>query len=139
MQRAWLLRTIGWGAIAATLTACAPTENPTEGDAAGALRLSFEDVLAPAAFAREGPAMVDAAGGAAGLWAVVPELPRPERARVVNLASGAEATVALFAGATGPNGAIRISAAAGQALGVGTTPTRVRITALRREPRIAAP
>lgn len=138
MQQAGLFRSVGWMALAALLWACAPGEEVRDGDPAGAgsVRLSFEDALVPAAFSREGLAVADAPGGAAGFWAVVPGLPRPERAQVVNLSTGAEATVALY---TGGAGSIRLSGAAAEALGIATTPTRVRVTAVRREPRIAPP
>jgi hypothetical protein len=109
------------------------------GAAAGAddtLDLRFEDVLAPEAYLREGPARVDA-GEAAGFWAIVPGLPRPERALVENLGSGATAEVALFRGPA--SGGIRLSAAAAEALGIGAGPAEVRVTALRSMPRIAAP
>jgi hypothetical protein len=109
------------------------------GTAAGAddaLDLRFEDVLAPEAYLREGPARVDT-GEAAGFWAIVPGLPRPERALVENLATGATAEVALFRGPA--SGGIRLSAAAAEALGIGAGPAEVRVTALRSMPRIAAP
>jgi hypothetical protein len=109
------------------------------GAAAGAddtLDLRFEDVLAPEAYLREGPARVDA-GEAAGFWAIVPGLPRPERALVENLGSGATAEVALFRGPA--SGGIRLSAAAAEALGIGAAPAPVRVTALRSVPRIAGP
>jgi hypothetical protein len=78
-------------------------------------------------------------GAAPGYWAVAPGLPRPERARVERLDTGAAVQVALFAGRAGADGAIRLSPAAAQALGIGAGPAPVRVTALRREPRIARP
>lgn len=108
------------------------------GDASGdGLRLSFEDVAEPAAFSREGEGRRDP-GDAAGLWAVVADLPRPERALVVNLATGAEATVSLFRGGGAPSD-IRLSGEAADALGIGNRPVPVRVTALRREASIAPP
>lgn len=141
MLRSWLVRAIGMAAAAAFLAACAAPGAPAGAapPGGGVLQLSFEDVLAPAAFTRDGPAEADAADGAAGFWAVVPGLPRPERARVENLATGATTTVALYVGRANPRGAIRLSGAAAEALGVGAAPVRVRVTALRREPRIAPP
>ena len=59
--------------------------------------------------------MRDRADGAAGLWAVVPGLTRPERARIVNLDTGDETVVALFAGRPGP---VRLSNEAADALGI---------------------
>lgn len=108
------------------------------------LRLSFVDMLAPGAFDWTGPAVV-VKDGADGLWVVAPGAARAERVRVQVLGpgegsggegSGATTDVALFRGAAGPGGAARLSAAAGEALGL-TGPARVRITALRREPRLA--
>ena len=62
-------------------------------------------------------------------------LPRPERGLVVNPASGAKVVVALFAAGRGAAG-IRLSNEAADALGIGDRPAPVRITALRREPKI---
>ena len=117
----------------ATLAGCARQGGPA--DAERPLRLSFEDQPAPAAFSLEAPAVRDRPGGAGGLWAVVPGLSRPERARAVNLATGAEAVVALFAG--GAAGRIRLSNAAADALGIAAQPVAVRVTALRSRPSIA--
>lgn len=97
-------------------------------------RLGFEDRLAPEAFEREAPAVRDAPDGAAGLWAAVPDLPRPERALVLNIANGDEVEVALFAGRRGTP--VRLSVEAAEALGIGDDPVNVRITALRRQPKI---
>jgi hypothetical protein len=114
------------------LAACAPAGAPPPGE--GELRLRFEDRPEPAAFSREGPAVRDAPDGAPGLWAAVRGLPRPERARVETPENGRAVDVALFAA---PAGApeIRLSNAAADALRI-TGAARVRITALRSEPRI---
>jgi hypothetical protein len=123
----------GIGALSLTvlLTACglssAPEGNP------GTLQISFEERAEPGVFEREGPAVRDAPDGAAGLWAAVPGLPRPERARIINLETRAEVTVALFAAGNGP---IRLSNEAADALGIGDRPVAVRVTALRRLPQI---
>jgi hypothetical protein len=119
--------------VVATLAGCA-RQGGGAPDAERPFRLSFEDRPAPVAFSLEAPAVRDRPGGAGGLWAVVPGLPRPERARVVNLATGAEAVVALFAG--GPAG-IRLSNRAADALGIAAEPVPVRVTALRSRPSIA--
>jgi len=117
-------------ALVALLAACGRPSAPAPGDG---LRISFEDREEPAAFAREGLAVRDRPDGAEGLWAAVRGLPRPERAEVLNPASGATVVVALFAaGGSAPD--IRISNAAADALGIGDTPVPVRITALRSEP-----
>ena len=68
----------------------------------------------------------------------MPGLRRPERAEVVNLETGAKVTVSLFSGGA-PAGEARLSNAAAEALAIGDVPQRVRITALRREPRLVAP
>ena len=118
--------------LLALLAACGRDRAPPPGE--GELRLRFEDRAEPAAFAREGLAERDAADGAAGLWAAVRGLPRPERAEVVNPKNRRKVVVALF---TAPRGGpeIRLSNAAADALGI-TDPTAVRITALRSEPQI---
>lgn len=111
------------------------------GRGAEELRVSFVDMLAPGAFDWTGPA-VAVAGGAEGLWVVLPGATHAERVRVRLLdgegdgaAGGASVDVALFRGPAGPGGAARLSAAAAEALGV-SGPARVRVTALRREPRL---
>ena len=77
--------------------------------------------------------MRDAPDGAEGLWAAVAGLPRPERARIVNVDTGAEVVVALFAARRGSGAEIRLSNQAADALGIGDRPTPVHITALRRQ------
>ena len=119
-------------ALLAFVAACGnPGVAPTP---EGAVRIRFVDREAPAAFSREGEALRDGPDGSPGLWAAVRGLPRPERAEVVNLANRRKVIVALFnAGRTGAD--IRLSAEAADALRV-TDTAPVRITALRREPRI---
>ncbi len=107
--------------------------------AEGALQLSYATVPAPQAFSRDGAAVADDPEGAAGLWAIVPGLPRPERGLVVNVATGVGSEAALLGGRGGPGGAFRLSGALALAIGVGDQPARVRVTALRREPRIVPP
>ena len=80
-----------------------------------------------------GSAVRDRPDGAAGLWAAVPGLPRPERAEIVNLESGDKVTVALFR--TGGS-TIRVSREAADVLGIGDSPVTVQITALRSVPEI---
>jgi hypothetical protein len=118
--------------LVATLAGCGrPDADAPDPDRP--FRLRFEDAPAPDAFSLEAPAVRDRAGGAEGLWAIVPGLPRPERARLVNPATGAEAVVSLFAGGAGP---IRVSNAAADALGIGADPVPVRVTALRSRPAL---
>lgn len=120
-------------ALAVAVAACghlgplAPDADP------GALELRFEDQPAPEVFLIEAGAVRDAPDGAPGLWASVRGLARPERAEVVNLASGKSVDVALYrAGGSGPT--IRLSDEAADALGIADEPVNVRITALRRRP-----
>lgn len=129
----------GLAILTAALAGCTPADDPAAAPASGAIQLRYEDVPAPQAFSREGVAVADAPGGEPGFWAVTPGLPRPERGRVENLASGATIDVALFGGRGGPGGSIRLSSAAAQAIGIGPGPGRVRVIALRREARIAPP
>jgi hypothetical protein len=119
-------------AVLAVLAACGREDSPPTAE--GALRLTFEDRAEPAVFSREGTAIRDDPKGAAGLWAAVRGLPRPERALVENPANGRKVNVALFsASPSGPD--IRLSNEAADALGI-TDPATVRITALRSELQI---
>jgi hypothetical protein len=116
--------------LLALLAACGSAEAPGEGE----IRFRFEDRAEPAAFSRAGPAVRDRPEGAAGLWAAVRGLPRPERALVENRRNGESVVVALFAAPrSGPE--IRLSNAAADALGI-TGAGEVRITALRSAPRL---
>jgi hypothetical protein len=121
------------------LAGCATLEavRPGSPGPPGGIRVEFEDTLAPEAFVWTGRAVADAPDGAPGLWAVTPGLRQPERARVEHLETGAEAVVALYAGRGAAGGAARLSAEAAETLGVGAEGAPVRVTALRREPRIA--
>lgn len=123
--------------LALTAGCGAPDAAPPVQNAAG-IGLSFEEIASPDVFRFEGSAMRPGAPGAPGLWAAVPGLPRPERAEAVNLATGARVTLALFSG-SGETVA-RLSDDAAEALGIapgGRAP--VRVTALRREPRLRDP
>jgi hypothetical protein len=123
---------LGGLAAAALVAGCAGPEARAP-DADRPFRLRFEEAAAPGAFSLEASAVRDRDGGAAGLWAVVPGLPRPERALIVNLETGAETVVALFAGGAGP---VRVSNEAADALGIGAGPAPVGVTALRSRPSI---
>ncbi|MFO1106405.1 MAG: hypothetical protein U1E34_09895 [Amaricoccus sp.] len=126
----------GWtGAAAALLllAACAPAAPRSGPD--GALTIRFKDTAEPAAFELEALGRRDRPKGAQGLWVVVPQLRRAERAEVTNLTTGATATVALFAGSV-PRGEVRLSNATAELLGIGADPVRVRLTALRSEPTL---
>lgn len=124
-------------ALFALLAACTalpvarPAQKPV--DPREPLGIEFQDTAEPGAFSLEAVGRRDRPKGAQGLWATVPHLRRAERAEVTNLSTGASATVALFAGSV-PAGEVRLSNAAAELLGIGTTPVRVRLTAVRREP-----
>ncbi len=126
-------RPLGPGVLAlglALLAGCAQTAP----QAGGGLRLAFEDRPAPGAFSFEGTAVPGRRDGAAGLWATVPGLKRPERAEVENLANGRSVVVALFSG--GRTGTVGLSWQAADSLGIGDRQVRVRVTALRQAPRL---
>lgn len=128
--------------LAAALSACArfgigDDSAPRDVAAPGGMRLSYAEVLSPQVFSRESGAFADT-GGEAGFWAAVPGLPRPERGRVENVATGASIDLALYRGRGGAGGAIRLSGAAAEAIDLGED-GRVRVTALRREPQLAPP
>ncbi len=123
---------VGVLAVVAALAACGPRAGEPPGTP-GQLRISFEDRPQPGVFLLEAPAVRDKPKGAAGLWAAVAGLKRPERAEAVNLASGAAVEVALYAaGRSGPP--LRLSNEAADALGIGAVPVKVRVTALRQRP-----
>lgn len=123
--------------LAVLLPACerlgAGSEARDDGDV---FSLSFEDRPQPGVFVLQAPAVRDAGDGAAGLWAAVDGLDRPERAEAVNLDTGDVVALALYR-ASRAGAAIRLSNEAADALGVGDEPVNIRITALRRKPVVA--
>jgi len=117
------------------LAACDTGPDPEPADAPLEVAIAFEDRAVPAAFDRRGVGR--RTDGGDGLWAVVAGLPRPERGRVRNLDTGEEAVVSLFRAPAGRNPAdVALSPAAAELLGIGDTPAPVRVTAVRREPRL---
>lgn len=125
-------------ALAAALAGCTPAQNGAERPVEDAVRFVVEPQTQPGAFDRRGFGRA-VAGGAEGLWAVVADLPRAESAVVSNLETGAEVVLALFRGPPGQGREdIWLSAAAAEALGIDGRPRPVRVTALRREPRLVA-
>lgn len=118
---------------AVALSACGRPGGPDPRQGDGGLELSFEDNPAPSVFQLEGEAVRDTPDGAAGLWAAVSGLDRPERAEAVNVGTGKRVSLALYR-ARGSGPAIRLSNEAADALGVKDQPVNVRITALRRRP-----
>lgn len=126
---------IGWGrclvalALIGALAGCAHEAPPPP----GGLKIRFEDKAAPGAFSVEAMALRDGLDGAAGMWAAVPGLKRPERAEVTNLGNGETVVVALY---TGRGTTVRLSGQAADLLEIGNRPVRIRVTALRQAPRI---
>jgi hypothetical protein len=104
------------------------------------LRIEMVQAEAPSVFAREGVGRREPEGSAAGLWASVAGLPRAERGRLRNLATGAEVIVALFVAPRGTDPQlIRVSTEAAEALGIGAGESApVAVVALRREARVSA-
>ncbi len=130
-----LRRSMIWLALLAELAACGRfggAAHPPE----GGMRIRFEDKAEPSVFALEASAVRDRKDGAAGLWAAVKGLPRPERGLVVNTATGNKVVVALFSAPPDAASPVRLSNDAADVVGIGDRPTEVRITALRREPRL---
>jgi hypothetical protein len=105
----------------------------------GAVQFALEDQLEPEVFQREGNARRDSDTAPGGMWGVVSGLARPERAVVRNLENDSEVSVALYSGSPGGGTVIRLSPQAADALGVLDATVPVRVTALRREPRLIAP
>ena len=126
-----------WLALAVALVACGRSDDAVDPSPSGGLQIRFEDKPEPDVFEFEGPAVRDGAKGADGLWAAVAGLPRPERALVVDTDNGRKVVVALFAAPRGAAVQVRLSNDAADALRMGDGPETVRITALRREPKIA--
>lgn len=129
--------------LALLLSGCAEGGATTGAQRSGAaapdtIALSFQEVETPSVYARELLGRRDRPSGAQGLWAAVGGLRRAETGRVVNIETGATTTVALFPGRV-PAGEARLSNAAAVLIGIGSEPTRVRITAIRREPVLVAP
>ncbi len=128
-------------AVALTLLAgCAGTRVAPTATGGGTedFTLGFADTPAPQIYQRDLAGHRDRPGGTQGLWANVPGLTRAERAEIANLDTGATVKVALFPGRV-PAGAARISNAAAEILGIGSAPEPVRVTVLRREPRLVTP
>lgn len=129
-------RLIGMLGLILALGACGGTDEIRAQPPEGGFAISFEDQAAPSVFEVEGEAMRGASDAAPGLWAAVPGLPRPERALIVRLEGRGRAVVSLFAGQGPPGAPILLSPEAADALGIGATAVRVRVTALRRQAEI---
>ncbi len=103
-----------------------------------AFEIRFEAQENPAIFDREGTAR-RSARDTSGLWAVVSGLSRAESAMVHNRENGRSVRVALFNGRPGGGTVAELSPQAAEALGIGESPVRVQVTAVRDEPQVQTP
>lgn len=101
------------------------------------IRIAFEDVAAPDVLRIEGEAAVAGEEAGAGIWAAVPDLPRPERALVRSSQTGRTVLAALFGG---EDRRPLLSHDAARALGIGANRTApVTIVAVRSEVVVVPP
>jgi hypothetical protein len=120
--------------LAVSISGCSGPGSPD------ALTVVFKDTEEPEAFFREGLGRRTANTEAAGLWAVVRDLPRAESAVVRNVRTKAEVSVALFAAGRSVDATdVELSTEAGDALGIGEEPEAVTVTAVRTEPNLIVP
>lgn len=122
--------------LAAALGGCASWQSEGPPDPDKPYQLTLREVPAPDVLDLDAQAVRDQPDGAAGLWAVVPKLARPERARVVNSGTRAEVVVALFRGGR-PGQPVRLSNEAADALEIEAGPVEIRLTAVREKPLIS--
>ena len=104
--------------------------------AGGSLTLEERDVEAPEVFNVIDDALWDGRPSFGGVWVAYPGNTQPERVNIRNVANGKSVVGALFKReAANPGPKIAMSSDAAEALGVlAGTPTKLTITALRREP-----
>jgi len=104
--------------------------------AGGTLTLEERDVEAPDVFNVIDDALWDGRPSFGGVWVAYPGNTQPERVNIRNVANGKSVVGALFKReADNPGPKITISSDAAEELGVlAGTPTKLTITALRREP-----
>jgi|GEM_PF-446278 len=102
----------------------------------GTLTLEERDVEAPEVFNVIDDALWDGRPSFGGVWVAYPGNTQPERVNIRNIANGKSVVGALFKReANNPGPKITISSDAAEELGVlAGTPTKLTITALRREP-----
>ncbi len=130
----------------AALTACENTPEflkakpTTEQEApvlaGGSLTLQERDVEAPDVFNVIDDAIWDGRPSFGGVWVAYPGNTQPERVNIRNVSNGKSVVGALFKReAENPGPPIALSSDAAEALGIiAGTPTKLTITALRREP-----
>ncbi|MFN4204245.1 MAG: SPOR domain-containing protein [Tabrizicola sp.] len=148
MARAGLRFTIIGLAAAGLLTGCVEGG----GDAAGAGGVPFaaapggkkagtRDVEAPEVFQATEKALWDGRPSLGGIWVAAPEVTNPERALIVNQATGQSVTGALFRREReNPGPRLQLSSDAAEALGIlAGQPTEIRVIALRKEEVKASP
>ncbi len=104
--------------------------------AGGTLTLEERDVEAPEVFNATDDALWDGRPSFGGVWVAYPGNTQPERVSIRHVGNGKTVVGALFKReAENPGPAIRLSSDAAEALGVvAGEPTKLSITALRREP-----
>ncbi len=118
---------------------------PLDGEAAtpsGTLTLEERDVEAPDVFNVVDDAIWDGRPSFGGVWVAYPGNTQPERVNIRNVENGKSVVGALFKReADNPGPKITLSSDAAEAIGVvAGTPTKLTITALRREPvEVAGP
>lgn len=99
------------------------------------LGIEFGLIEAPEAFTYSGTALVARDGAPGGLWASVPDLPRPERGLVQVEATGRTLVLALFRAPAGSG--LTLSAMSAAQLGLEAAETaHVSVQALRLQPRL---
>lgn len=104
------------------------------------MQITFEDVPEPNVLNLEGTAVRTADSSEGGLWGVVADLRRPESAVVEDRETGNMVTVSLFRATKSLSGhVIMLSNMAADELEISDQPLRVRITALRSEPKLVSP
>lgn len=114
------------------------TDDPTEPPALAGSTLTLEerDVEAPEIFNVIDEGLWDGRPSFGGVWVAYPGNTQPERVNIRNVSNGKSVVGALFKReADNPGPKITVSSDAADALGVlAGTPTKLTITALRREP-----
>ncbi|MFN3577047.1 MAG: hypothetical protein ACK4TJ_08735, partial [Tabrizicola sp.] len=93
------------------------------------------DVEAPEVFETTDKALWDGRPSLGGIWVAAPEVTNPERALIVNQATGQSVTGALFRREReNPGPRLQLSSDAAEALGIlAGQPTEIRVVALRKE------
>ena len=141
MARAGLRFTIIGLAAAGLLTGCVEGGGNAGGGSAGfaaapgGKKAGTRDVEAPEVFQATDKALWDGRPSLGGIWVAAPDVTNPERALIVNQATGKSVTGALFRREReNPGPRLQLSSDAAEALGIlAGQPTDVRVIALRKE------